>query len=66
MTFQEFTEEAPGSTFVLAALHEDTQDVTILVDGTSKILVLALNRDGPLIVEPVSPSTPRRILRRLA
>jgi len=36
-------EEALGSAFVLAALHEDIQGVTVLVDGTPKILTLALS-----------------------
>jgi len=44
--------EALGSALFLAALYEDIQHVAVLVDGTPKILALALNRDGNLIEEP--------------
>ena len=52
LAFQELTEEALGSTLVLTALHENIQDVTVLVDGAPKILAFALNRHGNLIEEP--------------
>ena len=52
LAFQQLPEEAPGSVRVLAALHEDVQYVAILVDGTPKMLALALNRYGDLIKKP--------------
>jgi hypothetical protein len=56
--FQALAEEAPGNTLVLAALDEDIQDLTILVDGTPKILAFALNRHRNLIEEPTLAKRP--------
>jgi hypothetical protein len=64
LDFQEVAEEALGSALVLPGLHEDIQDVVVLVDGAPKILALALNRHGNLIEEPTV--TERRFRRRLA
>jgi len=52
LAFQQLTKEAFGSAFILAALYQDIQHVTVLIDGTPKILALALNQYGHLIKKP--------------
>jgi len=52
LAFQQLPKEAFGSAFILAALYQDIQHVTVLIDGTPKILALALNRYGHLIKKP--------------
>jgi hypothetical protein len=58
LAFQQLPEEALGGALVLAALDEDIQDLTILVDGTPKILAFALNRHRNLIEEPTLAKRP--------
>ena len=55
MTFQQLTEEVFGGVLVLAALHENIQDVTVLIDSAPEILLLAIDLNGP---------APRQRLRR--
>jgi len=54
LAFQQLAEEA----LVLSTLHKDIQHVTVLVDGTPKILALALNRYGDLIEKPTVTARP--------
>jgi hypothetical protein len=52
LAFQQLTKETFGSAFILVALCQYIQHVTVLIDGTTKILALALNQYGNLIEKP--------------
>jgi hypothetical protein len=52
LAFQQFAEEALGSPLVLAALHEDIEYVSVLVNGAPEMLTLALYRHRDLLKKP--------------
>ena len=52
LALDQATEEAHGRVFVAAALHENINRVTILIDGSPQVLVFSLNRDKDLIKMP--------------
>jgi hypothetical protein len=58
LSFQELSEKACRHPSVSAKLHENVDDVTVLVDGTPQVLPLALNRDKQLIQIPPVTEAP--------
>ena len=50
--FQQFTKEAFRGVFIAALLHQDIQDITILIHRPPKIMLLASNRDTDFIEVP--------------
>ncbi len=51
--FRSFTEEPEGRAFVPTALHEDIQDVPVLINGTPRIMPLAVDLQKHLITMPL-------------
>src|SRR6266852_2386275 len=58
LSFQELTEKARRRPPVSARLHEDVDDVPVLVDSTPQVLPLPLNRDEQLIQIPLVTEAP--------
>ncbi len=50
---QQLAEEPLGGLFVPAALHQDVQDVAILIHGTPQIMILAVDLNEHLIEVPL-------------
>jgi hypothetical protein len=50
--FRSFTEEPEGRAFVPTALHEDIQDVPVLINGTPQIMPLAVDLQKHLVAVP--------------
>ncbi len=69
LPLQQLPEEAFGSPAVATRLHEDVDDVAVLVDGTLKILALSLDGDEDLVQVPrvtetlLSPLQPASVFR---
>ena len=51
-TFEQFAKEAFGCVLVSAALHQDVQNVAILIDRAPRIVELAVNGEIDLIQMP--------------
>ncbi len=58
LPLQQLAKKAFGCPAVATRLHEDVDDVAILIDGTPEILPLSLDRDEDLVQVPcVSQAT---------
>ena len=58
LTFQEFPKESPRGTPVPTRLHEEVDQVTVLVHRAPEILALTVDRDEDFVQEPcISEST---------
>src|SRR5689334_15923830 len=53
--FQQFAEEPLGGFGIAPALHQDAEDVSILIDGSPQIMNLAANADEHLVGIPLVP-----------
>lgn len=51
--FQEFAEELPGGSLVASALHQDIQDVPILVDRPPQVVGFAVDLEENFIQKPL-------------
>src|SRR5262245_39578397 len=50
---QQLTEKLLRRPLVAAALHEDIEDVVVLVDGAPEVMALTMNREKHLIQVPL-------------
>ncbi len=57
LTLQGFAKEAHHCTPISARLHEDVNQVPVLIDGTPQILPLTVDRDKDFVQKPRIPET---------
>ena len=66
LTAQQSAKEPLGCTLIAVRLQQNINDIAILIDGTPKILLLAVDSDEEFVQIQVSPRRPCFFLRRLA
>ena len=64
-SFQQLAKEACGGVFVPSLLHEDIQDLAILIDRTPQIVARAINRDKHFVEMPGVAPSPLALPKRL-
>jgi hypothetical protein len=52
LAFEQATEKPFSSLLIAAALHENINDIAVLIDGSPQILLLSLNRDKHFVEMP--------------
>ena len=57
LTAQQSAKEPLGCTLIAARLQENIDDITVLIHGTPKILLMTVNSDEKLIQVPSIPET---------
>ena len=63
LPFQQLSEEAFGGVPITPGLHEDVEDVAVVIDGAPKILLMPPNRDEQFAKYHMSPRRPCRCRR---
>ena len=66
LTAQQSAKEPLGCTLIAARLQKNIDDITVLIHGTPKILLLAVDSDEEFIQIPSITEVPCFFLRRLA
>ena len=66
LTAQQSAKKPLGCTPIAARQQQNIDDITILIDGAPKILLLAVDSDEEFVQIQVSPRRPCFFLRRLA
>ena len=63
---QQSAKEPLGCTLIAARLQQNIDDITVLIDGTPKILLLAVDSDEEFVQIPSITEASLFLLRRLA
>ena len=66
LTAQQSAKEPLGCTLIAARLQQNIDDITVLIHGTPKILLLAVDSDEEFVQIPGITEGPCFFLRRLA